>query len=244
KGSTALEKAKKYFGKFAGMSSTDTRQVFQSANSKRWRRVSWGTRIFMFLIVLGIIAIAAAVLSKDAPFLPKLLDQNSLYKKVLNPDAPTTIKTKRIADFQKLRKKVDTLEKRNIINRRNAAKTAVKNQVRAGYLVNWDAASLRSLTDHIDHLNTVLPEWIFLNDTSDNLFVDIDQKALDLMRQPLHKGIAILPMITNNTGEVWHSTSVHRLISSEARRKDFIKQVLAILDKYKFQGINIDFEEL
>ena len=198
----------------------------------------------MFLIVLGIIAIAAAVLSKDAPFLPKLLDQNSLYKKVLNPDAPTTIKTKRIADFQKLRKKMDTLEKRNILNRRNAAKTAVKNQVRAGYLVNWDAASLRSLKDHIDHMNMVLPEWIFLNDTSNNLYVNVDQEALEFMKAPLHKGVAILPMITNNTGEVWHSTSVHRLITSEARRKDFIRQVLFILDKYKFQGINIDFEEL
>lgn len=226
------------------MSSGNSRQVFQSPDSKRWRRVSWGTRILMFFIVLGIIAIAAAVLSKDAPFLPKLVDQNSLYKKVLNPDAPTTIKTKRISDFEKLRKKADTLEKHILLTRRNAAKNAVKNQVRAGYLVNWDAASFRSLEDHIDHMNMVLPEWIFLNDTSNNLFVDIDQKALDIMQQPLHKGVAILPMITNNTGEVWHSESVHRLITSEARRKDFIKQVLAILAKYKFQGVNIDFEEL
>jgi len=232
------------FGNFAAMSNPNTRQVFQSADSRRWKRVSWGTRILLFFIVLGIIAISVAVLSKDATFLPKLVDQNSLYKKVLNPDAPTTIKTKRISDFQKLRKRVDTLEKRIIQTRRNAAKNTVKNQVRAGFMVNWDAASGRSLEDHIDHMNMVLPEWIFLNDTSNNLYLDIDQKALGFMRQPLHKGVAILPMITNNTGEVWHSGSVHRLITSEARRKDFIRQVLAILDKYKFQGINIDFEEL
>ncbi len=226
------------------MSNPHTRQVFQSPDSRRWKRVSWGTRILLFFIALGIIAITVAVLSKDATFLPKLVDQNSLYKKVLNPDAATTIKTKRITDFQKLLKREDTLEKRIIQTRRNASKNVVKNQVRAGYYVNWDASSFRSLQNHIDHMNMVLPEWLFLSDTSTDLVVNIDQKALEVMQQPLHKPVAIIPMITNNTGDVWHSEAVHKLITSEARRKDFIRQVITILDKNKFQGVNIDFEEL
>ena len=127
-----------------------------------------------------------------------------------------------------MRKRADTLEKKIIANRRNAAKHVVSS-VRAGYYVNWDAASFRSLQDHIDHMNMVLPEWFFLSNTSDSLYVDIDQNALAVMRQPLHKNVAIIPMITNNFGQEWRPETVHKLLSSEASRKSFINQVLALL---------------
>jgi peptidoglycan-N-acetylglucosamine deacetylase len=224
------------------MSQSTDKQVFQSATPKRWKRFSWGSRVLIFFVVLGIIAIGVAVLSKDAPFLPKLVDQNNLYKRVLNPDAPTTIKTKRINDFNRLRTRADTLAKRLETSRRNKLKP-VQNKIRAGYYVNWDASSFRTLQDRIDHMNMVLPEWIFISDTSDQLFLDIDQKALTVMRQA-HKKVAIVPMITNFFNKEWRPETVHKILSSEARRKDFIKQVVNILDKYHFQGVNIDFEEL
>lgn len=225
---------------FAGMNS---KQVFQSASPKRWKRVSWGTRIFIFFMALGLIAVGVAVLSKDAPFLPRLVDQNNLYKRVLNPDAPTTIKTKAIKDLNKLRKKADTLEKRIAANRHGGA-LPIEKQVRAGYYVNWDASSLRSLTDHIDRMNMVLPEWIFISDSSNTLFVDVDEKALEVMKTPQHKKVAIIPMVTNFFHGEWRGETVHKLLASESRRKDFINQIIGILQKYQFQGINIDFEEL
>jgi len=221
----------------------NNRQVFQSASPKRWKRVSWGTRIFIFFLALGVLAIGVAVLSKDAPFLPRLVDQNNLYKRVLNPDAPTTIKTKAIKDLNKLRKTADTLERKIAANRHGGA-MPIEQQVRAGYYVNWDAASLRTLTDHIGRMNMVLPEWIFISDTSNNLFVDIDPKALEVMKNPLHKKVAIIPMVTNFFNGEWRGETVHKLLASEARRKDFIKQIINILQTNGFQGINIDFEEL
>jgi peptidoglycan-N-acetylglucosamine deacetylase len=216
------------------------KQVFQSASPARWKRVSWGTRVLLFFIVLGIVAIAVAVLSKDAPFLPRLVDQNNLYKRVLNPDAPTTIKTKRINDFHKLRKRADTLDKRIENNRFGRLKPGSK--IRAGYYVNWDAASFRSLSDRISHMNMVLPEWIFLSDTSDKLYVDIDEKALSIMRQ--HKQVMIIPMVSNFFNKQWRPETVHRLLTSEARRRDFIAQIINVLKVNNFQGINIDFEEI
>jgi cellulose synthase/poly-beta-1,6-N-acetylglucosamine synthase-like glycosyltransferase/spore germination protein YaaH/peptidoglycan/xylan/chitin deacetylase (PgdA/CDA1 family) len=222
---------------------SNNKQVFQSATAKRWNRVSWGSRVFMFFIVLGIVAIAVAVLSKDAPFLPKLVDQANIYRKVLNPEAPTTIKTKSLKELNRLRRRADSLDKRIKANR-NGNTLPLANQIRAGYFVNWDPSSLRTLQDRISHLNMVLPEWIFLTDSSDRLFVNVDEKALAIMKQTNHKKVAIIPMITNNYQSEFKPEAMHRLLNSPSRKMDFINQVEYILKKYDFQGINIDFEEM
>ncbi|MNS43188.1 Poly-beta-1,6-N-acetyl-D-glucosamine synthase [compost metagenome] len=113
--------------------------------------------------------------------------------------------------------------------------------IRSGFYVNWDAQSYSTLRNHIDQLNMVLPEWLFVTDTSDVVQTAIDPQALELMKK--HK-VSIVPMVSNFSNDKWNGNNVHRIISSPLKRHQFINSLVDVLAKYKFQGVNIDFEEL
>jgi len=87
----------------------------------------------------------------------------------------------------------------------------------------------------------VIPEWLFVADSSDEVSVTIDPDALTLMR---NNNIPIVPIISNYYNDKWNGDNVHRIISSESSRQKFIASIVAVLDKNKFAGVNIDFEEL
>src|SRR5450755_63330 len=113
--------------------------------------------------------------------------------------------------------------------------------VRAGFYVNWSPTSYISLEQNIARLNMVLPEWFFLDPNTDTLYVKVDQKALDIMSKA---GVKVLPLLTNNIGQVFRGDVVHRILTDPKKRDRLIGDILKWLDFYKLDGINIDFEDL
>jgi len=114
-------------------------------------------------------------------------------------------------------------------------------QIRAGFYVNWDAQSWYSLRRGIDQLNLVMPEWLFVPDQGESVAIDLDQRALQFLRQ--HK-TPIMPMVSNFFNGKWNGANVSRILSSKANREAFIKSILEVLRREQFYGVNIDFEEL
>jgi spore germination protein YaaH/peptidoglycan/xylan/chitin deacetylase (PgdA/CDA1 family) len=113
--------------------------------------------------------------------------------------------------------------------------------VKAGFYVNWDIQSKYSLKKNASKINMVLPEWLFVRDSVGNIAADIDTSALEIMRK---NHLAVVPMLSNYYNNAWNGNNVHRIITSPDARKRLINNLVSILDEYRFNGINIDFEEL
>lgn len=217
-------------------------QVFQTSDTKRWKRFLWVIRLCLFFFIILGLTFGIALWKDSNTSLPKLSNKNLTYKKILNPDDPMMFRNDENQLYKKLKAgiyKSTTREIRMHTKRKPVADSVMA--IRAGFYVNWDAQSYSTLKTHIDQMNMVLPEWLFVTDTSDVIHADIDPQALELMRK--HK-VSIVPMISNFSNDKWNGENVHRIISSPMKRHNFINSVVDILAKYKFQGVNIDFEEL
>jgi cellulose synthase/poly-beta-1,6-N-acetylglucosamine synthase-like glycosyltransferase/spore germination protein YaaH/peptidoglycan/xylan/chitin deacetylase (PgdA/CDA1 family) len=217
----------------------DSKQVFQSDSEKRWKIFKNSIRLTLIIIVMAAGVIFIDIISKDSILLPKMREENEVYKRILNPDKIATFAT---SQNTKLKQAIDSL------NRIIADTTMHKirhnksdSNIRAGFYVNWDPQSFYSLKANIDKINLVIPEWLFVQDNADTIMSDIDIKALKLMRQ---YGVKITPMISNYFNQKWNPDNVVRIITSKKRKQKFISSVIRVIQANQFQGINIDFESI
>jgi len=212
--------------------------VFYAESDKRWRAFKGTLRILLFIAVLGIISVSINILSESDNTGNRLNTQNEIYKQLINPEhvAPIVIKPRKV-----LYKPDKDLFRNKLINRSSGIAIKPSPKIRAGFYVNWDVQSFYSLRENISKLNMVMPEWFFVGDNFDTVSIDIDSKALDLMQE---HNIKILPMISNFYNNQWNPANIERIISDPKKTKRFIGSVINQLFKYKFTGVNIDFESL
>ena len=209
---------------------TKPKQVFYTPSRRRWRLFR-GILIGIAFLLIGVLAFVGWNIGEQVfPKLPQLQDKESAFRKLAVTETAQSAGTGNNGipkGFRRHLPRVHTSTKRP--------------QIRAGFYVNWDAQSYQTLRDHVSQLNMVMPEWMFVGNKAE-LHTDIDTTADSLLKA--HPNVAVLPMISNFYNNDWRGQNVHRLISDPARRKAFIAQVVALLDKHHYQGINIDFEEL
>lgn len=216
-----------------------TTQIFQSQNAKRWRSFLLVLITLVLLTVFSFSVLLMAIFDKSEISLPHLINKNELYKKLLSPDKPVSVLESAESHLYHLACQ-KTKPSQILRDLKHQLFKEKNQQIRAGFYVNWDIQSFYSLRDNIDKMNMVLPEWFFVSDKNE-VSIDIDAKAYRIMKS---KHIKIIPMISNFWKNGWRGENVHRIISSAANRKVFINSVLAALDKYDFQGVNVDFEDL
>ena len=238
------------------------RQIFQTNSTGRWQKLKWGGRIFLLLLVLGIVIVCIAVSRNYQPALPRIKEQSQLYKKVLDTNRTFFLKNSLIEQYGGFRKYINEKvpyhggafpgqSKRD--SERNAAAAAAKvdtnfrsftkfpTGIRAAFYVDWDAQSFLSLQQYIDKMNLVIPEWIFIDPTADTVTTDIDPRAWAVMKK---SGVKILPILSNNYKEVFRGDAVHRIINDPVKKQRVIDDVIKILQRDSFVGVNVDFEEL
>lgn len=204
---------------------TKPKQVFQTNSPTRWKTFVWSGRVIIFFLLLAVVSICIALFHNSSPQLPRLINSDE-FKALTKPDDPLGFKT---APKKKIR--------------RNEAirKLPIKNQVRAGFYVNWDLQSYFSLKNNINKMNMVLPEWFSVDPNADTIVTSVDPKAFAIMDTAQAK---ILPLLTNNVGDNWYDSCVTRIVSSKAKRTVFIRQLISLLKQYRFDGVSIDFEDL
>lgn len=242
-------------------SNENGRSVFEDQGGRR-RKVSSTAGLalgIMFSVLLSLFLVSVIV----NPFLPhiKLKPSDVPPQRVdlpfHTPDAPLT-KTESIArqtgDRAKLeRKKRDetVAERRQKAELTRAAASGTRSRsdvsgspLAIGFYVNWDDSSLASLQQNIESLDWLVPEWIRLSgDTANPLVLDIDDRAIDLIRNQKPE-MPVLPLLQNYKNEQWNSDILVRSISTEEQRRKLIASLLDTIDKYKFGGLTIDIEEV
>lgn len=117
--------------------------------------------------------------------------------------------------------------------------------IHAGFYVNWDDDAWQSLSRHVQQLDWVIAEWGFLRTRDLTLQMRPDQRVIDLLaRQPADRRPRLLTMITNvdSGGASFSGARVAALVATPATRATFVRDVVAMVQRYQLAGIVIDFE--
>jgi cellulose synthase/poly-beta-1,6-N-acetylglucosamine synthase-like glycosyltransferase/spore germination protein YaaH/peptidoglycan/xylan/chitin deacetylase (PgdA/CDA1 family) len=225
--------------------SNESAQVFQTATKTRWQRFKWAFRVFLifFPIAISIIVIGMSV------FQPSFSLEGKAIKKVLNENVPAYRESKMGKEYRGFRKAIDDKwSKGKGCGQYNAVDLSTSSLfddsigIRAAFYVNWDAkTSLPSLEKNISKLNLVIPEWCFLDSATGKLRVDIDKKALLVMKTA---GVKIMPILTNNINQNFRGDVLHKIFVNPTLQQQLINDILLALQQNGFAGINIDFEDL
>ncbi|MBO8125908.1 MAG: SH3 domain-containing protein [Firmicutes bacterium] len=101
-----------------------------------------------------------------------------------------------------------------------------------------DDSSLRSMAEAGSTLTGVAP-FLFTVDSYGNIFGDNDWQA---MEQAKKAGRTTLALVHNVRGDWFNTQVAHNLLSKEVNRTRAINQILDILKKYGYDGVNLDLE--
>ena len=134
-------------------------------------------------------------------------------------------------------------------------------KVVAGFYVSWDESSRASTRRNIAALTHFIPEWLHLK-AAGTPYADPKQRPFLDARQPqdlkdtqpfVQKNhVPVLALLNNLTrkgrGEEgegqWDTEALHQIISNPAARANLIHYLRQWLLAQKFQGVNIDFEQV
>lgn len=221
------------------------KQIFQTSSSLRWKTFQWFSRLAIFFLILLFPVVWIAWKTDIKPTLPLFYQTHKKSNETI-PKAFTkreTVKYKGIADFLKAKQHNSLLiaaEKKLALVKK---KTSTE-KIRAAFYVDWDPQASFSLQSHISDLNTVLPEWFFIDSATGKINTPLDTAGLSLMK--LHN-VKILPMLSNvddsHTG-TFSGELLDNVLHNKVKKNQLINDIYSYLQQYKLQGINIDFEEL
>lgn len=86
-------------------------------------------------------------------------------------------------------------------------------------------------------LNVISPTWFKLSDNKGNYISIASKDYVDVAHK---KGLKVWPLIDNFSTDI----STLKILSSSENRKKLISNLMSDVEKYGFDGINIDFESL
>jgi cellulose synthase/poly-beta-1,6-N-acetylglucosamine synthase-like glycosyltransferase/spore germination protein YaaH/peptidoglycan/xylan/chitin deacetylase (PgdA/CDA1 family) len=224
------------------------KQIFQTSSATRWHRFKWSSRVFFLLTAIAVLAIVIWFFTEKLPNLPQL----SSYKQALSGQqnflSKNSLLAKKYKGFRQYINQKEVTNKAPYKTKvpagyRNISNTNMPCGIRSAFYVTWNKQSLVSLQRNIQKLNLVIPEWMFIDPTADTVFTSIDAEGFAVMK---NAGVNIMPMLSNfyNKDKNFHGESVHRIIINKSKRERLINDIINILQKNKFAGINVDLEEL
>ncbi|MER3498978.1 MAG: glycosyl transferase family 2 [Chitinophagaceae bacterium] len=232
------------------------RQIFQTESSTRWQRFKWGSRILLLLILLAILILVAWFFTERPPDIPQFTYKQAIGLEKENLLSKNSLLAKKYKGFRQYIDQKDLINKapykiKTPAGYRNLVNNKMPCGIRSAFYITWDNNSFLSLQRNIHKLNLVIPEWLFIDPKADTIITRIDAKGFAVMK---NAGVNIIPILSNfypadQPGDSvkdkrFHGESVHRIITNPQKRERLIHSLIAILEKNKLQGINIDFEEL
>ena len=221
---------------------TKNQQIFQTQNANRYLTTKWIVRILLIALLLIVSAIAITILKGKNPSMPIMDSVGNSYKAKLDPENPFTFETKLNRKFKGFK---DFLRKK-ISQEKDMKKQINTKLIRGAFYTPWSTLSLTDLKKNGNKLNTIYPEWFFINPKTYHLDSRIDQKALNVMKyhklsiQPIFNNyISVLGKEGNFSGKL-----LHKVLHDEKIQDNLINEIIKTLKDYQLQGINIDFEEM
>lgn len=240
------------------------RPVFFDESRQRW---PWVLRLAVALLVVAAFALTCFVVSVFAlPLLPhnqlprvkEARESGNLEPKLTERQKAKThfvLKRDKRQLMRTIRQDRERTEKDrlSLASAKPAAASSFGGKpLVCAYYVNWEETSRASLRRNIDQITHFFPEWFHL--AHDGRTITDGRNAedrTDIDPFVRARGIPILPVINNyneagarTNGGPWDTNAIHRLVSDPANRAAFIADLKRTLLANKWQGVNVDFEEI
>ena len=221
-------------------------QIFQTNKSTRWRSVQWTSRVLAFIGIFFLIVLGLAYIFAIRPGIPDMQNKAREYQKKLDPLNPLTLSTTQNKKYRGFKDFLSKKEKEDSLKKINHPFNQIQRlpYIRAAFYTPWTSnTSLPDLEKNGDKLNTIFPEWFFIDPNNFTLQTRIDSAGLAMMRI---KNLRIMPMLSNfnSLKQDFDGNLLHSILNDSLKRQHFIRQVIDTLTFYRLQGINVDFEQL
>ncbi len=222
--------------------------VFYDPSGKRWKRFSRSLQtagIAIFLFVIAFLLALFANYKLPAIGLPQTQiatpAQEEVRSIVRGDKVARNVPFKAQRDMRHDAHNLKYVRSASpVMHPKQAAKIAEGKPYVFGFYVNWDSASRVSLRINLAHLTHLLPEWFVIQNAKGDIDDQSDETTVAIARQG---NLPIIAMLTNYR-DGWQSEDVRRILGSAELRRTLIDNIVSNLQEHKFQGINIDFEEL
>ncbi|AMR30258.1 glycosyl transferase family 2 [Mucilaginibacter sp. PAMC 26640] len=214
------------------------KQVFQADSPGRWNRFKWLSRFFLVLVIFGAVAAAITITSTEYPLLPNL---DPAPKKISKEDLDALKKSKRYKDFKIEKAEIQQLARARHLHQLKHPNNA--NRINAGFYRPWEPQAYNSLQQYIQHLDMVVTEGFGFSQKSDTLKVQIDTGLINLNKKYKKQILVTLNNYDNIKGG-YDVAEVEHIFASKKLRTAFINSLADKLDHYKFQGINVDLDDV
>ena len=112
-----------------------------------------------------------------------------------------------------------------------------------GFYVSWDESSLPSLAQHIDQLDVVSPQWIFLDGSLGPVSVTSDPRAEAIIASAKNAP-SVLPSITNAHDGLFDSDLANKLLTNPAARTALVTNLVNLAKSRGYGGYVFDIENI
>ena len=217
------------------------KQVFQTDTPGRWIRFKWLSRTLLIVLLGSIAAAIITVNSKQYPSLPNL---NPAPKKLSREELESLKRSKKFKDFKIDKAEIEKLARTRRLHQLKRPNN--KDRINAGFYRAWEPQAYFSLADHIAKLDMVVSEGFFIAPGRDTMVANIDTGLIKLNRR-YHKPVLISLSNYVNYNSVsggYDSKDVERIIGNKKLRSQFINNIAAQLTRFKFKGVNLDFDNI
>ena len=224
--------------------------VFLDRTGRRWPRVRKFATIVGVISTLLLLSLGAIVLLAP-PVLP-----------AFNPAASTV--TPRFVGKRENRKRrakrgelyAALQVQRTARSIRNAAAAIEREfsgapsaqQIRAGFYVWWADNSLASFRRNYEDLDWIIGEWGYLSPAGDSIDVSMIQKDTSFFGVydsiPSHPKVFLLVNNVDRKTQLFGSAGITAMLATPANRAKVQNQILATIQRYRFAGATIDFENV
>jgi cellulose synthase/poly-beta-1,6-N-acetylglucosamine synthase-like glycosyltransferase/peptidoglycan/xylan/chitin deacetylase (PgdA/CDA1 family)/spore germination protein YaaH len=217
------------------------KQVFQTDTPGRWIRFKWLSRILIAVLVLSVLAAAITVTSKQYPSLPNL---NPPPKKLTKEELENLKKSKKFKDFTIDKAEIQKLARTRHLHQIKHPNN--KDRINAAFYRAWEPQAYNSLVDHINRLDMVVSEGFYVFPKHDTIVANVDTGLINLNRKYKKPVLISLSNYNNYNNESggYDSKDVERIIQNKKLRTQFIYSIARQLTRFKFQGVNLDFDDI
>ena len=217
------------------------KQVFQTDTPNRWIRFKWISRILVVVLICSVIAAIVTVTSKQYPSLPNL---NPAPKKLSKEELESLKKSKKYKDFKIDKGEIQKMAKARHLHQLKHPNN--KDRINAGFYRAWEPQAYNSLESHIGKLDMVVSEGFYVYPKHDTMVANVDTGLLHINKK--YKKPVIISLSNyvniNNVSGGYDSKDVERIIKNKKLRTQFIYSIARNLARYKFQGVNLDLDDI
>jgi cellulose synthase/poly-beta-1,6-N-acetylglucosamine synthase-like glycosyltransferase/peptidoglycan/xylan/chitin deacetylase (PgdA/CDA1 family)/spore germination protein YaaH len=220
---------------------SSSKQIFQADNPGRWNRFKWLSRIMIIILIVGAVAAAVTITSKVYPALPNL---DPAPQKITKEELAALKKSKKYKDFKIEKAEIAVLARARRLHQLKHPNNA--NRINAAFYKAWESQAYTSLAENMPRLDMVVSEGFLFSPNADTLKATIDTGLVNLNKRYKKQVLITLSNYVNydNKSGGYDTKDVARIFKSKKLRAVFINSMVAKLQRYKFNGVNVDLEDI